>query len=581
MMKTKKFEFAFVFISIIYFAGCADENDPKYWAKKVKEPAYREMAIKRMGDLYQEALKKAKYNKQDAEVVKIKEAIIPVLLDTFNKYKTDNVNRSNILTILAQIGDERAVPAFEELLDYTEGINETDASKGAEALGNLKSEPSIPKIIGMVRKAITARKSRGEGQRNRPEEDWIARAAIESLAKIVSAHPSTPHKSEAVEILIELLGTTADEQDFFLNMKAATALGEIGDPAAIPMLIRGLFMQGRGATIFQQCRVALLKIAIENRAKVIEWLLKAIKGEFKELEVDAEKYQFMKGVKEEKIGRMFVELDVTPDENKEVFDVLMKKLDDPDPAISGFAAIALGGLRYEPALPKMVAKLTSKDVQLGMVPGILEAFEYYQDPEKTQKILLDMISNKDKWEENYRLRAALALTKIAGGDILESYQKVISQEENEEVHKQMVEFTERLEAARECGNNVDCWIGKLNSNSWRIQEKAILTLTRLKDKIPQEKINDITLLMKSPNQDVLKVLMNLIEEIHPKGCQPSRTCDRLRKIIPYWRAKPQMKVRANDAECILALLIHRQGGKLSDMGISEAGEMAAAASGSE
>ncbi len=304
---------SFLLLTTILNIGCADENSPKYWAKKVREPAYREMAIKRMGDIYSEALKKAKYDKNDTEVVKIREIIIPVLLDTFNRYKTDNINRSNILTILAQIGDKRAIPAFEELLDYTEGINETDASKGAEALGGLKSQQSIPKIIGMVRKAILARKSRGQGQRNRPEEDWIMRSAIESLSAIVQAHPSTPFRSDAVEILIEILRTTADEQDFFLNMKAATALGEIGDPAAIPMLIRGLFMQGRGATIFQQCRVALLKIAVENRAKVIEWLLKAYKGEFKELELDAEKYQFMTGVKEEKLGRMFYELKVEPE----------------------------------------------------------------------------------------------------------------------------------------------------------------------------------------------------------------------------------------------------------------------------
>jgi HEAT repeat protein len=578
MIRKRPIYLMFALLVTIFIVGCIDENNPKYWAKKVKEPAYRETAIKRMGEIYIEALQKAKYNKNDPEAARIKEIIIPVLLDTFNKYKTDNVNRSNILTILAQIGDKRAIPAFEELLDYTEGINETDASKGAEALGGLKSEQSIPKIVGMVRKAIVARKSRGEGQRNRPEEDWIARAAIESLGAIVEARPDTPYRAEAVEILIEIMSTTADEQDFFLNMKSATVLGDIGDPSAIGILIRGLFMQGRGATIYQQCRVALLKISIENRTKVIEWLLKAYKGEFKELEVDAEKYQFMKGVKEEKLGRMFYELRIDPQANKEIFDIMMKKLEDPDPAVSGFTAIALGQLRYKPALSKMVEMLGKSDIQLGLVPGIVEAFEYYQAPDQTSEALLDMITNKEKWEENYRLRASLAFTRIAKGNMLTPYQKAVSQEENEEIRKQMVEFTERLEAAKECGEDVNCWLEKMKSGSWRIQEKALFTLIRLSDSIPAERINDITYLLRSPNQDVLKVLMMLIDEIHPKGCQPSRTCERFKKIIPYWRNKPQMKVRANDAECILAKLIWRQGGKLADMEILDAQGLASAGS---
>jgi hypothetical protein len=62
--------------------------------------------------------------------------------------------------------------------------------------------------------------------------------------------------------------------------------------------------------------------------------------------------------------------------------------------------------------------------------------------------------------------------------------------------------------------------------------------------------------------------MELIPKIHSKGCQPDKTCERLRKIIPYWRAKPQYKVRANDAEIDLAILIRRQGGKLADIHVS-------------
>ena len=566
MVKSKGCRFVFVILVLGFISSCdtmcASEDDPRYWAKKIKEPAFREQSTKMLGELYNKALEKAQFNESDPEVVKVRDQVVPVLLDTFNKYKTDNINRSNILAILARIADERAIPAFEELLDYQEGINETDASKGAEALGVLGSDASIPKIVGMVKKAQVARKSRGEGSRNRPEEDWITRSAIAALQTILVKKPNTSNRQEALNVLISIMETTADEQDFFLNMKAATALGDIGDPTAIPILIRGLFMQGRGATIYQQCRVALCKIAIENRAQMMDGLLKAYKGEDKVLEEDAVKYAFIQGVKEDKIGRIFAELGVT---EQHILDEMMKKLADPDPAVSGFTAISLGQIGYAPALDKMVDMITDKEAQLGTIPGIVEAFEYFQNPKKTSELLFAMMTDKEKWDRTFRLRSALALSKIAGGEYLDRYQKAVSEEEDEEVRKEMVEFTERFQAAKDCGEDAGCWLGKLNDSSWRIQEKALFTLLRMIDSITPDKVNDVTVLMRSTNQDVLKVVFMLINKTHPGGCQPSKSCDRLKKIIPYWRAKPQFKVRANDAECLLAVLLHRQGGKLADL----------------
>ncbi len=64
----------------------------------------------------------------------------------------------------------------------------------------------------------------------------------------------------SVDALIKVLETSADEQDFFLNQEAAKALGALGNPKAVPALIRGLFMVGRGANIYQPCRVSLLQL---------------------------------------------------------------------------------------------------------------------------------------------------------------------------------------------------------------------------------------------------------------------------------------------------------------------------------
>ena len=63
-------------------------------------------------------------------------------------------------------------------------------------------------------------------------------AAMRALVKIGD--------KRAVPTLMKILTTSADEQDFLLNQKAALGLAEFRDPQAIPALIKGLFMTGRG-----------------------------------------------------------------------------------------------------------------------------------------------------------------------------------------------------------------------------------------------------------------------------------------------------------------------------------------------
>ena len=77
-------------------------------------------------------------------------------------------------------------------------------------------------------------------------------AAMRALVKIGD--------KRAVPTLMKILTTSADEQDFLLNQKAALGLAEFRDPQAIPALIKGLFMTGRGTGIFQECRLALVRI---------------------------------------------------------------------------------------------------------------------------------------------------------------------------------------------------------------------------------------------------------------------------------------------------------------------------------
>src|SRR5439155_20204989 len=112
----------------------------------------------------------------------------------------------------------------------------------AGVLGEMKAPEAVDPLIRTAEKPLPI-KSRANSTRV---------AAIRALVKIGD--------KRAVPTLMKIMTTSADDQDFLLNQKAALALAEFRDPQSIPALLQGLFMTGRGAGIFQECRLALVRI---------------------------------------------------------------------------------------------------------------------------------------------------------------------------------------------------------------------------------------------------------------------------------------------------------------------------------
>jgi hypothetical protein len=572
--------------------GCADENSPKFQAKQVKKPAYREVAIKRMNEIYLERLNKAGGDRDAPEVKEAREVMVPALIDTFNKYKTDNASRSAISTLLAQMRDERAIPVFEELLSYQKGINETDASKAAEALGILGSDASIPKIIGMI-DAIKA--DRGVDGRNRPEDDWMSRSAVEALRQILIKKPDTPNRAQAIGALNEALETTADQQDFFINKVAAKALGDVADPQSVPILIRGLFFQGRGATVFQQCRVALLKISVENRKAVVGKLFEGYKGEFKELEKDAERFSFFHGIKQNKIGLLFYELRVTPEENKDIFDYLLQRVQDEEidreGVLQGMATETLAMLGYEPLIDYVIEMTDSKDWQqdsrkykvfASFMSGVIGTNSLKMPMTFSEKLLplFYRVLEEMQGDGNapFRVSAGLLVSVVAPPEDEKKFAQFLADEGNEEVKKQFEGFMERFQAKSECKRDKGCWVQKLkvdDAKEWRTKQLAVLWLGELTEPGDVATMDAISSLLNqgkdenekllgTRNQDVLKAVVVALDRVGKGGCA-GKTCDRLKLVIPYFRKKPQYGVLANSSECLLARLVQRKGGRLEDL----------------
>src|SRR5438067_12660326 len=96
--------------------GCADENDPATWVKRLDDPAQRTAAIKRLAQFYEDALT-GDGNKRDGEhVKKVGDVIVDPLTKTYTAGGLDDKTRKDLVKALSNMKDPRTHPALAKAL---------------------------------------------------------------------------------------------------------------------------------------------------------------------------------------------------------------------------------------------------------------------------------------------------------------------------------------------------------------------------------------------------------------------------------------------------------------------------------
>jgi len=117
-------------------AGCADENDPATWVKRLDDPAQRAAAIKRLGQFYEDALSQAGNKKDDEKVKKTLDVIVDPLTKTYVAGGLDDKTRKDLIKELADMHDPRTQPALAKALtDFELGKTNDDVKFAAESVG--------------------------------------------------------------------------------------------------------------------------------------------------------------------------------------------------------------------------------------------------------------------------------------------------------------------------------------------------------------------------------------------------------------------------------------------------------------
>jgi HEAT repeat protein len=419
-------------------AACqGDPNDPMTWAKQLKNLRTQKEALDHLADM-------------DVDRARV---AVPDLIELFKDTK-----RPEHLQALARYLDPRTEDVMIEALEYTDDDFDR-ATIAAGVLGDMKSAKAVGPLIKAAEKELPV-KSRANNVRI---------VAMRSLVKIGD--------KKAVPTLMKILTTSADEQDFLLNQKAALGLAEFRDPQAIPALTKGLFMTGRGTGIFQECRLALVRIgapAVDPMITLLQEKNPDIQTMAQQLKFEAPPPEGTPGVVPHKAAILLGDLRA-----KKAVPALTARLHQKARGDEHRSAlIALGYIATPQAVDAILADLKDSKVDPAERASAADAL-YLSGDRRAVPTLLELaksgyvMSGKQK-ASDLRASSAIALARIAGKETYEPF-KALAEKETEATGVFSAALA-RMQVANECNQDVACYGKKLNDPAWERAEKAAFAI---------------------------------------------------------------------------------------------------------
>jgi len=266
--------------------GCADENDPKTWAKRLDDPAQRVPSIKRLDQFFNDATSTASTpNKRDDEKVKkILDDSVEPLAKTYIAGGLDEKTRKDLIKLLGDMGDPRAAPAYAKAFkDFEPGKNDDDvkyASQGTTRLAQ-QNQATDQGLIDALWDCFA---------KFQPSKNTKSINLVKDLQGAVMAVKDKSYGAKAVEKLNAPVTDPKDpaqgmDQIQFWQNSSARLIGELKYTPGVKALVKVLMTPTKGDLIFP-VRLALTKMPKEAEPVLIA----ALKGSDPELAKLGEAY---------------------------------------------------------------------------------------------------------------------------------------------------------------------------------------------------------------------------------------------------------------------------------------------------
>ena len=486
--------------------ACADQGpkDAVYWGKKlVKDPKTRKESLTK--------LKKLKDPK-----------CIPSLVEAL---KIDGAHRSDVAYLLGELGDKTVVPALIAGIDFAVGAGRDKESKNknranakiAESLGKLGDPSAVSPLVKMLRS----------------RDQYVALAAVRALGTLKSP--------KAVDKLIDVIDTNDNN---FMIKNAIMSLGEIADPKAVPVLIKMMFVE-KGVSFYRESSYALFLIG----EPAVQPLLDAYAGKNDEVN----KLQLDPAVAPAKIAVVLGDIG-----DKRGVPVVRKIANFPDdksamgmgPLARANAMRALGLIGDKAAVPELKKDIHTIDVSVREFPtealgligdrsvcgNLFAAANHEPYWSNCKKAGYDDEACKNtEWEA--RQLSGEWMTRLCDGSWYDKFKAMLDGEKDKKVKTMMSVDLVRLAAAKECGNKVECWLGKLKTfapkgadrnavaESARVRDKAGFELSYLADKTTGQALLDA---LQDPDLEARFAIDVALLRVLPKG---DKGAARVEKIV--------------------------------------------------
>ncbi len=410
-----------------------DPNDPMTWAKQLKDLRVQKEALDHLANMDVERARPA----------------VPALIELYQDAK-----RPEFLETLARYADPRTKPIMIEALDYNDDDFDR-ATIAAGVLGEMKATDAVDPLIKAVEKPLPI-KSRANSTRI---------AAMRALVKIGD--------KRAVPTFMKILTTSADEQDFLLNQRAALGLAEFRDPQAIPALIKGLFMTGRGTGIFQECRLALVRIGAPSIDPMIE-LLQEKNAPVQAMAAQLKFEEVTPGVVPHKAAILLGDLRAKKAVPALTWRLHQKARGDEHRS----ALIGLGYIATPQAVDAILADLKDGKADPAERASAADAL-YLSGDRRAVPTLLEIaksgyVMSGGEKASDLRASAAIALARIAGKETYDAFKTLV---DNETAAQGVFGMAlDRMQVAKECDQDLACYGKALNDPSWTRAEKAAFAI---------------------------------------------------------------------------------------------------------
>ncbi len=429
---------ALAVLAALALVACGNPKDAEGWAKRAASRTRLDEKLQAL-----EEVRKAPGDKKLA---------VPALVEIVKDAGTHPRARAEAAVALGEIGDPSAVDAL--VAAANPGATQRDAMElnrhVADALGNLRAQKAVPVLTDLTRSS----------------DGFTQVAAVDALGKI--ADPA------AVDALVAV--ATGERVEPFTVKKALLALGRIGDKKAAPTVMKLLFEEpAPGVSYFPEAAFAVVQIGRPMAAP----LLAVLEGKDEKLAAWARERGVVQGALYAKSAQLLGDVgggDAVP--------ALVKKLSyqDPDPGIAMyvrvFAAESLGRMRARDAV-RPLAELAGKEQDPDVRDRYCDALARIGDPAAIPA-LRAAAAAAATWD--LREGPLVALSRLGGeperGVVDEADAKQCAKGCPPKIEAAYDAMRARLDAAKACAGDVDCWAGKLADASAAVRDRAALAVGR-------------------------------------------------------------------------------------------------------